>query len=195
MIHFLFSLKRKLKKWLILRKNRFLRPKIRSENLKFMQQKIGLGGGCHWCTEAVFQQINGVTRVEQGYIASVAAENRLSEAIIVHFDPKIVSLKALIQIHLNTHKSQSDHSFRTKYRSAIYYFNEDDAAKCEKILATIQLTSQEPIITQILPFNYFEPSRESIQDYYKKNKNAPFCERYIKPKLLLLQENYADHLK
>ena len=83
-------------------------------------QKIALGGGCHWCTEAVFQSLIGVERVEQGYVASTGNNNSFSEAVIVHFNTERISLKTLIEIHLHTHKSTSNHSLRERYRSAVY---------------------------------------------------------------------------
>ena len=62
--------------------------------------KIGLGGGCHWCTEAVFQSLKGVARVQQGWIASEGENTAFSEAIIVKYDPKTIDLKTLVAIHL-----------------------------------------------------------------------------------------------
>ena len=84
--------------------------------------KVGFGGGCHWCTEAVFQQIRGVSKVDQGWIASVVPHDTFSEAVIVHFDPRIIKLDQLIEIHLKTHSCTSSHPMRSKYRSAVYYF-------------------------------------------------------------------------
>ena len=86
--------------------------------------KIALGGGCHWCTEAVFQHLKGVDRVEQGYVSSDGMHSTFSEAVIVHFEPQMIPLAKLIEIHLYTHNSTSNHSFRKKYRSAVYYLNE-----------------------------------------------------------------------
>ncbi len=88
-----------------------------------MQQKrIGLGGGCFWCSEAVFQNLRGVAQVAQGFIYSHPPHDSLSEAVLVDFDPAQISLADLIEIHLRTHASTSQHSMRQKYRSAIYAF-------------------------------------------------------------------------
>ncbi|SDL44156.1 peptide-methionine (S)-S-oxide reductase [Salinimicrobium catena] len=145
--------------------------------------KIGLGGGCHWCTEAVFQAVKGVENVEQGYIASEGDAREFSEAVIVHFHPEIVSSEDLIRIHLHTHNSTSDHSFRKKYRSAVYYFSSEDEKVVKKILEKLQPEFEKKIITEVLPFKEFKPSRESLQNYYRKNPDAPFCKRFIEPKL------------
>ena len=84
--------------------------------------KIAFGGGCHWCTEAVFQSLKGVEKVEQGFITSYDQNNTFSEAVIVDFNTEKIDLKTLVEIHLHTHKSTSNHSMRKKYRSAIYVF-------------------------------------------------------------------------
>ena len=145
--------------------------------------KIGLGGGCHWCTEAVFQALKGVEKVEQGYISSLGEAAEFSEAVVVHFDPEIIWLRTLLKVHLHTHNSTANHSFRKKYRSAVYYFDPEDALVAERIIKDLQEDFEEKIITQVLAFKEFQASRESIQDYYRKNPDAPFCKRYIEPKL------------
>jgi len=153
-----------------------------------MINKIGLGGGCHWCTEAVFQSLADVTMVEQGFIASTNEHKPFSEAVIVHFNPNKINLKALIRIHLHSHQSTSDHSFRKKYRSAIYFYDEAQKSECELILSSLQSDFEQELITQIIPFGSFKASDEMFQDYYKKRPDAPFCKRYITPKLSRLNE-------
>ena len=101
--------------------------------MKDVLKKIALGGGCHWCTEAVFQSLKGVVSVEQGYIASLVKHSAFSEGVIVHFNANIISLKTLIEIHLYTHKSTSNHSMREKYRSAIYVFSKSQNDKVEVV--------------------------------------------------------------
>lgn len=156
--------------------------------------KIGLGGGCHWCTEAVFQQLKGVQGVEQGYISSDNANFNLSEAIIVHFEPKLISLAKLIEIHLYTHQSTSNHSFRKKYRSAVYYFTKDQKNESVKIITALQEDFSKSIVTKVLKFNEFESSREEIQNYYSKDPNKPFCKIHIEPKLQILLKQFKDNL-
>ncbi len=158
-------------------------------------QKIGLGGGCHWCTEAVFQSLKGVYKVEQGYIKSYNENTYFSEAVLVHFDPKKISLSDLIEIHLHTHKSTSNHSFRKKYRSAIYYFETYEKERLEIILNKLQPVFTNNLITQVLRFNEFKPSRIELLDYYLNNPEKPFCKRYINPKLDFLREKYTNVIK
>lgn len=151
-------------------------------------RKIGLGGGCHWCTEAVFQQLEGVVKVEQGYIASEAPAATLSEAVIVHYLPKKVNLERLLEIHLQTHNSTSNHSFRKKYRSAAYFFSAEEEKEIKNLLEKLQKKFEKKLVTQVLAFRRFKASRESIRNYYKRNPDAPFCKRYIEPKLKLVRE-------
>lgn len=158
------------------------------------QTKIAFGGGCHWCTEAVFQALIGVEKVEQGYISSVEKEI-FSEAVIVHFDAETISLERLIEIHLHTHKSTSNHSFRTKYRSAVYVYSDTQFRRGKKIIDKCQSEFKNALITEILNFKSFKPSRESIQDYYQKNPEKPFCKKYIDPKLKLLLERFSKETK
>ncbi|MEO2081247.1 MAG: peptide-methionine (S)-S-oxide reductase [Leeuwenhoekiella sp.] len=157
--------------------------------------KIALGGGCHWCTEAVFQALNGVEKVEQGYVASAVPYDAFSEAVIVHFEPEIIPLEMLIEIHLHTHKSTSNHSFRSKYRSAIYFYSEAQKRDAQRIRAQLQEHFEQPLITQVLAFKHFQASRESLHDYYKSDPEKPFCKTYIVPKLQLLMQQYGKHLK
>ncbi len=157
-------------------------------------EKIGFGGGCHWCTEAVFSVLHGVHMIEQGWIASEKPFDSLSEAVIVHFDPKIVNLKILIEIHLRTHASTSNHSMRSKYRSAIYIFSQDQKKHANDCLSALS-EKEGPFITQILPFKAFKASSETYQNYYQKNQSKPFCKTHIDPKLRLLLRKFKNNVK
>lgn len=156
--------------------------------------KIALGGGCHWCTEAVFQSLRGVLQVEQGYVASQAPNDVFSEAVIVHFDKTIIPTEILIEIHLLTHKSTKMHSMRETYRSAVYVYNEAQHAFAKSVLANFQKESVDSIVTEVLPFKAFRSSREQITNYYQKDPNKPFCVRYIAPKLELLKDRFAKRV-
>ncbi len=101
--------------------------------------KIAFGGGCHWCTEAVFQSLKGVEKVEQGFISSRGEHRSFSEAVIVHFNKETIALKILFEIHLHTHKSRSNHSMRRKYRSAIYVFNTEQEEEATRLLEEFQI--------------------------------------------------------
>ena len=159
------------------------------------ETKKVFGGGCHWCTEAVFQSLKGVDKVEQGFVASTGINSTFSEAVIIYFNAKEINLKKLVEIHLHTHKSKSNHSMRKKYRSAIYVFSESQRTSIHSFINLLQPQFNNKIITQILDFNEFKPSLEQFQDYYKKNPRKPFCEKFIHPKLKLLQQQFSKELK
>lgn len=154
---------------------------------------IALGGGCHWCTEAVFQSIKGVEKVEQGYVNSINENAALSEAVIVHFNPQIISLRVLIEVHLRTHKSTSNHSFRRKYRSAIYFYSKVQEDQILIHLEELQQSFKEKLQTKVLPFNAFKASREELQNYYFKDPKKPFCTQFIDPKLEILKEKFSEN--
>lgn len=158
-------------------------------------EKIALGGGCHWCTEAVFQSLIGVKKVEQGYVSSFNENSSFSEAVIVHFNSEVIPLERLIEIHLYTHKSMSMHSMRGKYRSAVYTYSEDQNAHSLKILKNLQPEFNYKLITKVYSFNEFKASREELLDYYLKDPEKPFCKTYIAPKLKVLLEEFSGNIK
>ena len=155
--------------------------------------QIAFGGGCHWCTEAVFQSLLGVAKVKQGWVSSTEKNNTFSEAVIVHFN-NTIDLKTLIHIHLLTHKSTSNHSMRTKYRSAIYYFSKEQQEQCLLTINQLQASFKKPIITQVLPYKNFKPSTDDFQNYYASNPEKPFCKNYIEPKLKFLLQNFSKQV-
>jgi peptide-methionine (S)-S-oxide reductase len=156
--------------------------------------KIGFGGGCHWCTEAIFQALEGVDHVEQGWIASTSPFDTFSEGVIVHYNEDI-DLETLIEVHLLTHSSSSAHSFRYKYRSAVYYFDKADKHVVESIIRQLALKNNIDYITQTLPFADFKLNTESQLDYYKNNKQGPFCKTYIDPKLTVIRKKIGRQFR
>src|SRR6195952_1575905 len=111
-----------------------------------MMDKIGFGGSCHWCTEAVFQSLRGVAEVKQGWIASDGGAEDFSEAVIVGFDPAVISLDTLVEVHLHSHSCTSLHSMRAKYRSAVYTFEEGQVALVQQAIERLQADFDAPVI-------------------------------------------------
>jgi len=157
-------------------------------------EKIGFGGGCHWCTEAIFQSLRGVEQVEQGWIASTEENETFSEAIIVHFRATVISLETLVKIHLYTHSCTANHSMRKKYRSAVYTFSAVQALLVENTLSVLQKEFDNSIITQVLPFVRFKENEASFLDYYYSNPSKPFCQNVINPKLRLLLKHFSSEI-
>lgn len=155
--------------------------------------KIGFGGSCHWCTEAIFQSLIGVQEVKQGWIAS-KEDTAYSEAVIVVFDQKIINTQILVEIHLRTHSSTSEHSMRKKYRSAVYVFSKEQFQLCENIMATLQKQFAKPLITQVQYFESFKLNTSTYLDYYYKNPEKPFCKNFIDPKLVKLRAQFGKYV-
>lgn len=152
--------------------------------------KVGLGGSCHWCTEAIFVSLSGVQKVEQGWLSSYGEDDWFSEGVIVYFNHDKIEISDLIEIHLHTHSCTSDHSMRHKYRSAIYTYSEKQSLDANIAIKTFQSDFDKKVITKILPFNAFQLSREGIQNYYYSNPEKPFCQTMINPKLIKILNKF-----
>jgi peptide-methionine (S)-S-oxide reductase len=155
-------------------------------------EKIGFGGSCHWCTEAIFQSLKGVSQVQQGWIASEGTATNFSEAVIVIFDLTLISLETLVDVHLHSHSCTSEHSMRSKYRSAVYTFNDDQVPVVQRAIGNLQADFDELIITQIMPFNAFKLNTEQYLNYYYNDPEKLFCQNVVKPKLRLLLERFGE---
>jgi len=155
--------------------------------------KIGIGGSCHWCTEAIFQSLTGVMKVDQGWISSKRF-TEFSEAIVVKFNPNLVSLETLIKIHLHTHSCTSNHPLRDKYRSAVYCFDLEQKERVQLLLHEQQKDFDDPIITRTLHFQEFKKNKEEYLDYYYSDPSKSFCQNIINPKLHLLLNKYRTHV-
>jgi len=153
-----------------------------------------LGGGCHWCTEGVFRSLKGISKVEQGWIKSIDEDDTFSEGVVVYYSENDISLRTIIEVHLQTHSSASNHSMRKKYRSAVYTYTEADRIRAKQIILDSSLNNTLPVVTKVLPFVTFKWNKEEYLDYYLKNKEKPFCKTYITPKIDQLKEKYSDHL-
>jgi len=155
-------------------------------------ERIGFGGGCHWCTEGVFQAVVGVQQVDQGFIRSDAPSDSWAEAVVVHFDPAAIELATLLEIHLRTHSATKTFEPRGKYRSAVYTFDNMQAPKLTQVLAELRSSFDNPLSTAVLPFREFRPSDARYQNYYATDPERPFCKRYIDPKLDIIRKNFAE---
>ena len=133
--------------------------------------------------------------VSQGFLKSHSPNHQYSEAVLVQYDENTISLAKLIEIHLRTHASSSQHSMRKKYRSAIYVDNNAMAERCINILDTLRPQFDNPLVTQVLSIVDFKRSSDSYMDYYATNPDRPFCITYIEPKLALLRRDFKDCLQ
>jgi peptide-methionine (S)-S-oxide reductase len=158
-----------------------------------MLQTIGFGGGCHWCTEAVFAALRGVHTVEQGFIRSAPPAETWSEAVRIRFDAAIIDLATLIDVHVRTHSAASDHALRSKYRSAVYTLDAAQRSAAKAALEALQPEFDGALVTRVLPLADFKASDGRFQRYYETGPEKPFCRRYIDPKLTLIRQRFAAH--
>ncbi|WP_405198719.1 peptide-methionine (S)-S-oxide reductase [Christiangramia sp. LLG6405-1] len=137
--------------------------------------KIGLEGGCHWCTEAVFKAFKGVHDVRQGYIYAKESPDQFYEGIVFNYDPELVKLEDLILIHLSTHQSMKDHSMRHKYRSAIYVYDKMELEKTSEALKSVSISDGSKIVTRVYELASFKESRPEIRNYYQTDPQDHFA--------------------
>jgi len=164
-----------------------------------------LGGGCFWCTEALFQMLSGVKSVASGY-AGGTKENPTykevctgttghAEVIQIVYDPKVVSYEKLLETFWEAHDpttlNRQGADTGTQYRSIILYNNEAQKAAAEKSKAEAQKHFSRPIVTQIVPLKAFYKAEDYHQDYYRSNSDQPYCRAVIRPKV----EKFEKKLK
>jgi peptide-methionine (S)-S-oxide reductase len=164
-----------------------------------------LGGGCYWCTEAIFQMLPGVKSVASGF-AGGTKENPTyeevctgrtghAEVIQVEYDPKVISyekiLKTFWEAHDPTTLNRQGHDTGTQYRSIILYSNEAQKLVAEKSKAEAQKHFHDPIVTQIVPLQKFYKAKLDHQNFYRNNPNQPYCQAIIRPKV----EKFEKKLK
>lgn len=154
--------------------------------------KIGFGGGCHWCTEGVFQSLRGVIQVDQGYIRSDPPADTWAEAVIVTYEPSVIALDVLCDIHLRTHEAGRHYDIRSKYRSAIYTSNEEQDRAARDATAAANANGVKAVRTRVMRLLAFKPSEEQFKNYYRKNPERRFSRRFIDTKLDVLRTHYSS---
>ncbi|WP_245699430.1 peptide-methionine (S)-S-oxide reductase MsrA [Flavobacterium noncentrifugens] len=172
-------------------------------------RKITFGGGCFWCTEAIFGQLKGVEKVESGYSGGNISNPTYrevcsgmtghAEVIEITYDPDEISFEDLILIHLSTHNPTTSNrqgaDVGTQYRSIIFYRNADEKQRAIDVLKEMQPSFGENIVTQIALFEQFYKADSDHQDYYANNPEAQYCEVVIHPKLQKFRILYKEKIK
>ena len=175
-----------------------------------MQEAI-FGGGCFWCTEAVFKMLKGVSKVLPGYSGGVADDatyekvstGRTSHAEVtyVEYDSNLISYRDLLTVFFGSHDpttvNRQGNDIGPQYRSVIFYTSEEQKSEAEKFIKEINASSKEgkDVATELTPFDQFYEAENYHQDYYARNSNAPYCQIIINPKLDKVQKEFANLLK
>jgi peptide-methionine (S)-S-oxide reductase len=174
-------------------------------------QQAVFGGGCFWCTEAVFKELKGVISVMPGYAGGETKNPTYeqvstgttghAEAIRIEFDPGQISFKDLLTVFFATHdpttRNRQGHDVGTQYRSIVLYANDEQKKTAEEFIATLNASSAEgaPIVTEIEPLDVFYEAEEYHRNYYENNSDQMYCQIVINPKLQKLQEQFGELLK
>lgn len=169
------------------------------------------GTGCFWCTEAVFQQLNGVLAVRSGYSGGhidnptykqvCEGNTGHAEVIQVEYDPRLISYDALLEAFWQSHDpttlNRQGNDVGPQYRSVIFYHNEAQKEKAEKYKAELDKTKvfDKPIVTEISPYTRLYVAENYHQDYYNQNGSQPYCYYVIRPKLEKFKKVFKDRLK
>lgn len=169
-----------------------------------------VGGGCFWCTEAVFLDIKGVEKVVSGYSGGNAPGKPTyrevcsgltghAEVIQITFDAGIISYEDILIIFMTTHDptqlNRQGADIGTQYRSVIFYHDETQKTIAEKIIKKLKPAFEAKIVTEISPLTIFYEAEAYHQDYYRNNQEQGYCSFVITPKLQKLRKQHADKLK
>ena len=174
-----------------------------------IEQKVVIGGGCFWCTEAIFRDIRGVKKVESGYAGGhvrnptykeVCSElTGHAEVIQITYDPDQVTFKDLITIHLITHDpttlNRQGADKGTQYRSIIFYNSGEEKSMAESVISEIQQLYENPVVTELKPADVFYKAEEYHQDYFERNPDQGYCSIVIAPKVRKFKEKYKELIK
>ena len=172
--------------------------------MKSKTETIVFGGGCFWCTEAVFKMFKGVVKTMPGY-AGGKTENptydqvsmgytRHAEVLQVEYDPAVAPLEKLLDIFFSMHDPTSlnrqDADIGTQYRSMILYTSNRQKEAIDKFIDKIRKNYDKPLVTEVKPLDKFYPAEDYHKDYYKKNPLQPYCMLVIRPKVGKIKKKF-----
>ena len=174
------------------------------------EEQATFAGGCFWCTEAVFKDLNGVSKVESGYIGGhlqnpsykqvCGGDTGHAEAIRITFDPDLIGYDDLADIFFATHDptqlNRQGNDVGTQYRSAIFPHSAEQETAAREAIERNRPNWPEPIVTTIEPLSNWYPAEQFHQDYWEgEGQRNPYCLAVIPPKLNKLRKEFAERLK
>ena len=170
-----------------------------------------LGGGCFWCLEAVFSDIQGVLKVISGYSGGkvvnptyeqiCSGKTGHAEVVQISFEPKVISFEELLEIffiiHDPTQLNRQGNDIGTQYRSVVFYHSDDQKDEVSLMIKALENKNmwKNPIVTELTPLDVFYPSEDYHQNYYKKNPPQAYCSFVISPKISKVQKKFSHRLK
>ncbi len=169
------------------------------------------GTGCFWCTEAIFQQLEGVEKVTSGYSGGTVPNPTYeqvcskttghAECLNIMYDPKKISFDELLEVFWQTHDpttlNRQGGDVGTQYRSVVFYHNEEQRTKTTKYKSELDKSGAfaKPIVTTLEPFTVFYPAEEEHQNYYRNNTSQGYCQFVIRPKVEKFEKVFKNKLK
>jgi len=169
------------------------------------------GGGCFWCTEAIFTRLNGVESVASGYAGGNTqnptyeqvsnGDTGHAEAIQIEFDPSIIKYEDLLNVFFATHDpttlNRQGDDVGTQYRSEVFYMNNTQREKAQAFIKKLEEEHvyDDPIVTEVKPLDKFWPAESYHRRYYDQNQNKPYCQLVISPKIAKLRAKFSQLLK
>ena len=170
-----------------------------------------LGAGCFWCVEAVFDDLKGVESVESGYSGGhtenptyqqVCSETTgHAEVAQINFDPNEISFKEVLQVFFAVHDpttlNRQGNDVGSSYRSAIFYHDENQKQIAEQTIKEVEAEGvyDNPIVTEVTPFDKFYIAENYHQEYFTNNPNQPYCAAVVAPKVAKFRQKFVDRLK
>lgn len=174
-------------------------------------EQATLGGGCFWCTEAVYLQLNGVVDVKPGYSGGHVRNPSYrevcnettghAEVVQVTFNPEIVSFSEILDVFFKTHDpttlNRQGNDVGTQYRSAVFYHSAEQKQIAEKVIRQLETEKvyHAPIVTEVTAFTAFYPAEDYHVNYFERNKNQPYCRFVVAPKVEKFKTVFQDKLK
>lgn len=174
-------------------------------------ETITLGGGCYWCVEAVYENLKGVKSVVSGFSGGKNANPSYeevcsgttghAEVVQITFDKNVTNLDEIFKVFFTVHDpttlNRQGADKGTQYRSVIFYSNEEQKTDAQSIIAALKNAKvyQNPIVTTLEPFTKFYKAEDYHQNYYANNKNQPYCQMVIQPKIEKFEKVFKDKLK
>lgn len=170
-----------------------------------------LGGGCFWCLEAVYERLEGVSRVISGYAGGSVPDPTYeqvcsgmtghAEVVQVEFDPAVTSFREILEVFFTLHDpttpDRQGPDVGTQYRSAIFYGSDEQREEAERLIAELEQEDvfPDPIVTELESLTEFYPAEAYHQEYYERNPSQPYCRFVIAPKVAALRQKFAGKLK
>jgi peptide-methionine (S)-S-oxide reductase len=174
-------------------------------------QTATLAGGCFWCLEAVFNNLQGVTDAVSGYSGGdlphpaypevITGRTGHAEVVQITFDSNQITFQEILEVFFTIHDpttlNRQGDDIGTQYRSAVFYHSPDQKQITEQVIADLeeQKIWKNPIVTQVAPFEAFYPAEDYHQEYFENNPHQPYCQVVVAPKVAKFRQKFTSRLK